>query len=351
MSPSEIVDIPGDEQSIGALAGNMTTGIRRESVWNGETITENGVYAKISLDDYHGKRDLLDGPSISKSALKWLLPAYGGSPKAFWGRWKWNPNHVEPETTKALDFGKAAHCLLLGDEVFEERFTIRPTHRPDDMRLPEKEQRAWNANANDCKAFLADAAEKKLTVITPEQYDRIGRIRDDASTYPLIKLGVLNGKIERSMFWKDPETGIWLKARPDAVPQVDGVYSDLKTASSFSEDFLERQVFDACYYLQAAITRMVCRGLGMPFETFTLLYVLNDDVPDTAHVEIDEFDIERGERVVRWCLRTIRRCLDASEWPGARPFNEGERRIQMKVWAKDRLDHFLDHQDKLEAAE
>ena len=335
---SDLLEIAGNEQSIGDLAGGIVNRIGADRVWNGETITENGVYAKIKLDDYHGKRDLLDGPSVSKSALKWLLPAYGGSPKAFWGRWKWNENHVEPKTTEALDFGKAAHCLLLGDEVFEERFTIRPKEFPDYRTKAAQEWRDEQVKAG-------------RTIITPDQFDRIGRIRDDASTYPLIKLGVLNGKIERSLFWKDPETGIWLKARPDAVPQADGVYSDLKTASSFSEDFLEKQIFDACYYLQAAITRMVCRGLGMPFETFTLLYVLNDDVPDTAHVEIDEFDIDRGERVVRWCLRTIRRCLDTGEWPGARPFNEGERRIQMKVFQKDRLDQFLDQQDKLEAAE
>ncbi|TCL70608.1 PD-(D/E)XK nuclease-like domain-containing protein [Rhizobium sp. BK251] len=324
-------------QSVGSTIGGMIAGLKGERKWSGSTIKLSGVYSGISLDDYHGKRDLLDGPSVSKSALKWLLPAHGGSPKAFWGRWKWNPDHIEQETTAALDFGKAAHCLLLGDEVFEERFCIRPEKYPD---YRTKEARDWR------DALVAEGK----TIITAEQFDRIKRIHADAKTYPLIKLGLLNGRIERSMFWKDPETGIWLRARPDALPNVDGVYSDLKTASKFDEDFLERQIFDAGYYLQAAITRMVCRGLGMPFDTFTLLYVLNDDVPDTAHVEIDEFDIDRGERAVRWCLRTIRNCLDAGEWPGARPFNDGERRIQMKVWAKERLDNFLDIAERQEAA-
>lgn len=338
-------------RSIGAVASGIIGGLRSERLWDGESvITEPGVYSGISLDQYHGKRDLLDGPSVSKSSLKWLLPTMGGSPKAFWGRWKFNPRHIEPETSKSLDFGKAAHCLLLGDEVFDDRFTVRPTHRPDDMHLPEKDRRAWNANANDCRDFLADAAKRKLTVITPDQIDRIKRIHADASQYPLIQAGILNGRIERSMFWKDEETGIWLRARPDALPNADGVFADLKTASSFSEDFLEKQIFDAGYYLQAAMTRMVCRGLGIPFETFVLVYVLNDDVPDTAHVEIDQFDIDRGERAIRWCLRTIRKCLDANDWPGARPFNDGERRIQMRTFQKDRLDNFLDIAERQEAA-
>lgn len=350
-----LIDTSGNEVSIGEAgkAAIKTIDAQRKSgefEWHGETITVPGVYKGISLDDYHGKRDLLDGPSVSKSALKWLIPTMGGSPKAFWGRWSFNPNHIQQETSKALDFGKAAHCLLLGDEVFDDRFIVRPSHRPEDMGKPEKDRRAWNANANDCKAFLDDAGKRKLTVITPDQIERIKRIHADASQHPLIQQGVLNGRIERSMFWKDEETGIWLRARPDALPNADGVFADLKTTSSFAEHFLERQIFDAGYYLQAAMTRMVCRGLGIPFETFVLVYVLNDDVPDTAHVEIDQFDIDRGDRAIRWCLRTIRKCLDAKEWPGARPFKDGERPIQMNVFQKDRLDQFLDTEERQEAA-
>lgn len=335
---NEHVEIDRDSfQSIGSIAANIVMGAAVDRKWDGQTIKHNGVYSGISLDEYHGKRDLLDAPSISKSALKWLIPTHGGSPKAFWGRWQENPNRVLPKPSDAMDFGKAAHCLLLGDEVFDERFVVRPDKYPDYKTAAAREWRDKEVAAG-------------KTVITLDQFDRIRRIHDDAKNYPLIKEGLLNGRIERSMLWKDPETGIWLRARPDALPNADGVYSDLKTAGKFDEDFLERQIFDACYYLQAAITRMVCRGLGLPFETFVLLYVLNDDVPDTAHVEIAQFDIDRGERAVRWCLRTIRRCLDAGEWPGARPFNEGERRIHMKTWASDRLDTFLDTEARQEAA-
>jgi hypothetical protein len=318
--------------------------LNNERKWDGKPITVRGTYSGISLDEYHGKPDLFDGPSVSKSALKWLLPTHGGSPKAFWGRWKWNPNAIEQESSTALDFGKAAHCLLLGDEVFDDKFVVRPAHRPDDMALPVAERRAWKANANDCKAWLAAHADK--TIITPDQLERIKRIHADASTNEMVRLGVLNGRVERTMCVKDKETGIWLKVRPDVIPAASGMFTDLKTASKFDEDFLEKQIFDACYYLQAAMIRMVCRELGIPFETFVLLYVLNDDVPDTAHVEMSVHAIDRGERAIRWCLRTIRECLDKNEWPGARPFAGGERAIQMKPWAADRLDFFLNEQDR-----
>lgn len=295
--------------------------------WNGQTITEPGAYVGISLDDYHNKRDLFDGPSISKSPLKDLLPTHGGSPKAFWGRWKFNPDHITEPSTAALDFGKAVHCLLLGDEKFSERFVVRPDEFPD---YKTKAAREWR-----------DASVKAgKTIVTPDQIETIRRMSRDAAEYPLVKMGILNGEIERTLCWKDEETGIWLKARPDAI-SAEGVYADLKTASKFEEDFLERQLFDAGYYLQGTIARYVSRKLAMPFETFVLVYVLNDPVPDTTHVELSPHDMDRGERAVRWCLRTIREGLDTGIWNGARPFNGGERHLQMKPWAKDRLENFL----------
>lgn len=237
--------------------------------------------------------------------------------------------------------------FCLGTRYFRRSLPFGPTTGPMMASCPPKERRKWSGNANDCKAWLENASENNLTVITAEQIERIKRIAEDAHNYPLIQMGVLNGRVERSMFWKDEETGVWLRSRPDAMPNADGVFADLKTASKFDEDFLERQIFDAGYFLQAAMTRMICRSLGIPFETFVLVYVLNDDVPDTAHVEISAHDIDRGERVIRWCLNTIRHSLDADDWPGARPFSGGERHIQMKPWAKSRLDDFFDQQEQI----
>lgn len=328
------IDIDRDKfEQVGSIGNRILQGLRSERKWDGKPISVPGVYAGITLEEYHTKRDLFDGPSVSKSALKWLLPAHSGSPKAFWWRWAWNPDRIAQKTSEALDFGKAAHCLLLGDEVFEEKFVVRPDEFPD---YRTKAAQEWRDRVR---------SEGK-TIVTPEDMDRIRRIHADASTNEMVRLGVLNGRVERTICWKDKETGIWLKVRPDAMPNADGVFADLKTTSKFDEDFLERQIFDAGYYLQAAMIRMVCRELGIPFETFVLVYVLNDDVPDTAHVEMSSYAIDRGERAIRWCLRTIRECLDKNEWPGARPFDGGERPIHMKQWSAEKLDFFLDQQER-----
>lgn len=322
--------------SAGQAAHHVVDGLAKERVWDGKTITQPGIYVGIPLEEYHGNRNLFDGPSVSKSALKHLIPAHGGSPKAFWGRWGWNPNRIAPKTSDALDFGRALHALLLGDEVFDEKFIVRPDTYPDSKTGAAK---PWHGASSWCKEWLDEHSH--LTVLSSDQIEMIRRMREDASQNHLVKLGVLSGRVERTMAYQCPETGIWVKARPDVIPTGDGVFADLKSVASMEEDFIERQLGDAGYYLQASMLRMVCRALGVPFDTFVLLYVLKDDVPDTAHVELSVHDIDRGEKVVRWCLRTIRRCLDAGEWPGANPFNAGERPAQMKPWTKEALDRSL----------
>lgn len=303
-----------------------------------EQITENGVYSDISLERYHNDNSLFDGPSVSKSALKAMLPPHGGSPKAFWHRWKYNPDHITSKTAKAMDFGKAVHCLFLGDEVFDEKFVV----------LPEK----WkDFGTKDARIWRDECVAAGFTVLKPEQIERIRLMALDAAEYPLIKNdGLLNGKVEQSMVAKDPQTGIWLKTRPDNEPfNFDGLFADLKTTSSMAEDFLQKQLFDCGYYLQGAMTRKVCRLLNRLFQGFVFVYVLNDEVPDTGHVELSTHELDRGERAIDWCLQQIRHGLDTGDWPGHQPFKDGTLPIQMKPWEATRLDDFLTEQDQLKS--
>src|SRR4029434_7552308 len=64
---------------------------------------------------------------------------------------------------------------------------------------------------------------------------------------------LLNGQIEKSFFWQDKTTGLWLKARPDAIPTDSGDYADLKTTTSVSYFPLLRTITDLAYHQQAAM--------------------------------------------------------------------------------------------------
>jgi hypothetical protein len=310
-----------------------------ERTWDGKTpISEPGVYAGIDIDDYHQRIDLLDGPSVSKSSLVKCAPP-DGHPKMFWAYWRHNPEHVEQPTSKAMNFGRAVHALLLGDEVFSEKFAIRPA---------ELNGKKWNSNRNDCGEWLEDAEGNGLTVISHEQGEQIVRMAKDAEAYPLVKLGILQGRIERSMFARHPATGIWLRVRPDVLPTGSGMFSDLKTTSSLDHSFLEQQNGANGYYIAGAMVRMVCRLLDIPFESYTLLYSLSKDYGDTDHRDISTFDLDRGERVIERCLHEVRKGLDTGHWPNSRECWGGPEIINIKTWRADIIDAVVDRKAKEE---
>jgi hypothetical protein len=307
-----------------------------EKTWDGKTpISEPGIYAGIDIEDYHNRIDLLDGPSVSKSSLVKCAPP-DGHPKNFWAYWRFNKDAVPSPTSRAMNFGRAVHALMLGDEVFSEKFAVRPA---------ELNGKKWNSNRNDCREWQEDADAKGLTTLTQDQIDQIVRMANDAQTYPLVKLGILQGRIERSMFARHPATGIWLRVRPDVFPTDSGMFADLKTTSSLDHSFLEQQNGQYGYYIAAAMTRMVCRLLDIPFESYTLLYSRSKDYGDTDHRDISPFDLERGERVINRCLHEIKKGLDTGHWPNHRECWGGPEIVNIKTWQADYIDAVLDRKE------
>ena len=273
--------------------------------WDGQKITAPGVYSGVPIEAYHG--DICDGPSISSSGLRTI---FYESPAHYYVDSYLNPEREEKPTSQAFLFGRAAHHLLLGEAGFRQRFIVRPeTYGPDD--------KPWNGNANICKDWLADAAGKGLIVLTPNDIKMIRGMAKSLSQEPLIQSGILNGLIEHSFFWKDPETGIWLKWRPDAVPTDDMDFSDLKTTVSVEDEALERSVGDYGYCAQGALGAEACNTvLGRPMESFSLVFV-EKTPPHCVRVKtVKPVDIEMGLEQNRAALRLFARALETGKWLG-----------------------------------
>ncbi len=294
--------------------------------WDGTVIKEPGCYSGVPIEVYHNDQNLLPGPSVSKSSLKSIAPP-DGSPKKFWQTWAGNPKRIKKKSSEAMDFGKAVHALILGDEVFDEKFSIRPSRWTD-----------WRTK--DSQNWRDEQIANGFTVITEDQIDQIRMMAEDLAQHPLVLAGGLNGQVEVSMFARDPDTGIWLKSRPDNNTH-DGAYVDLKTAGSLDQNFLERQFHDAGYYLQPAMTKMVCDLLGIPFVSFTFLYTLTEDYADSDFRVADEGDILLGETVIRYGLGKIRHGLDTGEWPGINTYNRENHPIRMSDWPRNRIKTIL----------
>ncbi len=311
-----------------------------------QKISEPGVY-DIPIDLYHSQ--CTDGPSLSSTGIRRILR----SPAHYWKYSELNPDHAEEEDKEAYVLGRAAHHLLLGEKEFGKHFVIRPDEAPDG--------RAWNGNNNSCKAWLAEQHEKGLTVLTPSQVEKIrgmagllpwqkGMTNCGLANTPLVASGgALSGEIERSLFFK--LDGVWLKSRPDAIPNDSNDYADLKTTSSKSmagvDDFtLTRAVRDHLYHVQGALVGMASSNvLGRQMEGFHLVFVDTGDVHAVSTKTLDETDIIDGERAIYVALGVFKKCLASGVWPGPTAAQTDAQRLSL--YPDDRA-RFSAHLDRLE---
>lgn len=317
-------------ESVGAVVGKMVDGIRGERAYRGGKIVEPDVYAGVDIDQYHRDTNLFDGWSISSSGLRALLRR----PAEYWWSSPYNPDAEAPETKSALEFGKAAHMLLLGEQGFKERYALRPAQYENDKG----EWKPWSGNSNACKAWLADQEKAGRVVILDSDLTHIRHIAAALERKEAIRLGILNGRIERSIFHRDGD--VWLKARPDAIPSSSGDFVDLKTAASVDDESLSRSLYSNGYHVQAGLMRWIVRETLGPdaFTSFTFVFVEKGPPYDVRVMQLKDSDIDRGEALARKGVGIFRECIKSGEWPGYDGFAQDIAWLELPGWAKTRID-------------
>lgn len=276
--------------------------------WDGKPVSKPGIYRGVPIERYHGP-GICVGPSVSSSGLRLC---WSKSAAHFFDEWKENPDRQPRKATEPMTLGSAAHHLLLGEDDFSVRFIGRPdTIRDDDGDLVE-----WHGNRIVCKDWLKAQAKAGRTVLMKSQLEAIRGMALSLSKDPLVKAGALNGEIECSMFAQDPETGIWLCARPDAIPTDSGNFSDIKTAEDTSDDGIFRALRNYGLQQQGAMIWELCDLLKIPFEDFNLVFVESARPFCVRVVPLTEEDLSRGRRQNRMMLRRIAQCIKDKVWPG-----------------------------------
>lgn len=301
--------------------------------WDGVQITQPGIYSGIPLESYHAP-NICIGPSISSSGLREIF-GENKSPKHFYAHWNGNPNRIEKPESRAFVIGRAVHHLMLGERFFAKLFCVQPDEWPDERG----ELKPWHNARTVCKAWNAARRKEGRAWLTPKEVESIKQMAISISNHPLVKQGALNGQIERSLFWIDKETGIWLKARPDAIPTDSGDYVDLKTTHSVHWSDLQRTMRDFAYYRQAGLVRAACRRvLDMEWHSFTLIFVEKGTPWCTRDVRCDDEDLHRGDRANRAALRIFAKCLKDNHWLGPGEGNEGNERLPLSPHGREAMD-------------
>lgn len=259
-------------------------------------ITQPGRYA-ISIDAYHHDAKLCDGPSISASGLK----AIAECPAKFWAFSCLNPKRIERKDSKALDLGRAAHALVLGEPEFACHFIISPF---DDFKP--KVAREWR-----------DA--QTLTILKEDDFKTVRAMADAQRASPVVMQAFEKGDAEISLIWKDRETGIWLKSRPDWLPHDPKMcfVVDYKSATTIEPRRLSNDAFKFGYHVQAALQMDAVQiVLGIKNPCGIAHVVQEKDAPHLADLRMFQPEaLDYGRLIYRKALRTFADCLASGKWP------------------------------------
>lgn len=290
----------------------------------GELVSKPGVYS-IDISRYHSQCAI--GPSVSSTTLRSIF--LDGAEECF-DKWSGNPDAEPHEMKDHFILGGAAHHLLLGQDQFD-RFYVETPDKVDGE--------TWNANKTVCKNWISEQRDAKRVVLKKSSsVDHMAQIRGMHAGLlrnPEVRTGILNGWTERSIIWQCPETGLWVKIRPDAVP-VDGRdVSDLKTTTSVAALDLSRAIGDLRYDMQGALVGEGLKAvLGVGMETFSLVFVMTKRPHSVQVADLAAEDLAESRDDNLLARRYFARCLERKEWPGPQGNQGAAMTIRKNEFAK-----------------
>jgi hypothetical protein len=262
-----------------------------------------GIFKDVQDDLYHSER-----AAVSSSGLKRILR----SPAHFVAM-----QNSPEESTAALAFGKALHAALLEPAKFRERY----------MAKPELDRRT---KAGRELAQLIDAACEHKTQISQEWLDEIDAMVEAGRRHPQVAQMTQAGEAEVSYVWRDEETGILCKCRPDWL-NAEAIW-DVKTCADASPAGFSRACAKYMYHVSAAF--YVEGVFKLTGRTLPFRFVASEkDAPYAVAVyEASAVFLRTGGRLVRQALNRLRACRGSGKWPSYQP-DGGIEQIGLPGWA------------------
>ena len=281
-----------------------------------------GIYRGVPMSTY------LALPCLSASALE----VFRRSPQHYRAG-------VPKEPTDAMELGSAIHMGLMEPDLFRETYV----------------------EATPCAAPLASGKRKgepcgnpgKLRsggawfcgTHAPDEHDTPEHVVDH------VALGHLNGMVrairahprastlfqgaggvEVTGIFRDPETGLLIKIRPDRLIARAKMKVDVKTTRDAEPSAFARDAANRGYHRKVALYRRGLRELGWDCEATAICAVESAPPYVVAAYLMDEAQIERAERDVVRLLHRYAMCRDGDYWPG---YGDEFRTLTIPDWAFD----------------
>lgn len=190
------------------------------------------AYAKIIDIDDPGYFRL---KSIDQSQLKQFLKN-----PADWAYRRLNDDH---KPTDAIKFGTAFHAYLLG--------TSDVVSLPEGESFRSKDNQKWRADQLEAGNIIVSYNDMQLLKRMKEGIEQTSLMPE----YPDYMEIIEQGTKEQCIEWKDRQTGLMLKAKPDLIPAGTDYLVDLKTAQKADAESFAKEVINYGYHIQTVFYR------------------------------------------------------------------------------------------------
>lgn len=190
------------------------------------------AYAKIIDIDDPGYFRL---KSIDQSQLKQFLKN-----PADWAYHRLNDDH---KPTDAMKFGTAFHAYLLG--------TSDVVSLPEGESFRSKDNQKWRDEQLEAGNIIVSYNDMQLLKRMKEGIEQTSLMPE----YPDYMEIIEQGTKEQCIEWKDRQTGLMLKAKPDLIPVGTDYLVDLKTAQKADAESFAKEVINYGYHIQAVFYR------------------------------------------------------------------------------------------------
>lgn len=233
-------------------------------------------------------------------------------------------NPVEPTLNMLL--GTAFHAYLLEEEVFRRDFAVMPKF--------DKRTKAGKENA-----AIWEAENSGKTGLTAEQKQTIANMASSVKQHLGAASLLCHGLSETSGFWRDNETGVDCKFRPDflaldrSTNAITGLV-DVKTCADASADGFSKAIVNYGYDVQASYYQdglFELTGYRVPF-----YFIAVEKEPPYAVAVYRTSDniMEVGRKKYQAALQLLKWCKANSAWPAYQP-NGAIEEIDLPRWASN----------------
>ena len=260
----------------------------------------------LTNEEYHSDRS-----AVSSSSLKLVIEK---SPKTFLLS---HNGKLKSENKAHFRIGTAVHMAILEPALFQKSFVMQPEFSGTGSRA--------------AKAEWIESQLPGAVILKEDEYNDLQEIINSVLSHQDACNILKNGKTEQTGYYRDPDTGIKCRIRPDFVHFGHLAMVDVKTTTDVRASEFMKSIWNYRYDFQLAMYSEGFQIISGKKIQYPLILAVEKKQPfECALYLADEKMMEKGLNDYRISLQRLKQCIDENM------FDSYQKKIQpigLPAWA------------------